>query len=98
MEGVHTNQSYPNITLTTIYSIIPPQSKREQRGHLDGRKKPTRVLNTNDSPLCRSRRSQSEGAKRAVVDEAVRRVAVVDEAVRRVAVVDVAEVRKLMSR
>jgi hypothetical protein len=38
MEGIHTNQSYPNISLTTIYSNIPPQSKREQRGHLDWRR------------------------------------------------------------
>jgi hypothetical protein len=35
MEGIQTNQSYPNMTLTTIYSNIPPQSKHEQRGHLD---------------------------------------------------------------
>uniref|UniRef100_A0A0E0PY64 Uncharacterized protein n=1 Tax=Oryza rufipogon TaxID=4529 RepID=A0A0E0PY64_ORYRU len=77
--------------LDTLVLSLKGPSKREQRGHLDGRKKPTRVLNTNDNPLCRSRRSQSEGDKRAVVDEAVRRVAVVDEAVRRVAVVDVAE-------
>uniref|UniRef100_A0A0E0N494 Uncharacterized protein n=1 Tax=Oryza rufipogon TaxID=4529 RepID=A0A0E0N494_ORYRU len=85
MEGVHTNQSYPNMTLTTIYSNIPPQSKPRTLGL---KKKPTRVLNTDDNPLCRSRCSQSEGCEGAVVDEAVCRVAVVD----------VVEVRKLMSR
>uniref|UniRef100_A0A0E0IQN1 Uncharacterized protein n=1 Tax=Oryza nivara TaxID=4536 RepID=A0A0E0IQN1_ORYNI len=51
-------------------------------------KKTARVLNTDDSPLCRCRRSQSDGCEGAVVDEVVRRVAVVV----------VAEVRKLMSR
>jgi hypothetical protein len=87
MEGVHTNQSYPNMTLTTIYSNIPPQSKREQRGHLDWRRN-RQECSTRDSPLCHSRCSQSEGCERAVVDEVVRRVAVVD----------IAKVGKLMSR
>uniref|UniRef100_A0A0D3GZ30 Uncharacterized protein n=1 Tax=Oryza barthii TaxID=65489 RepID=A0A0D3GZ30_9ORYZ len=41
-------------------------------------KKPARVLNTDDIPLCHSRCSQSEGCEGAVVDESVRRVAMVD--------------------
>uniref|UniRef100_A0A0E0QHH2 Uncharacterized protein n=1 Tax=Oryza rufipogon TaxID=4529 RepID=A0A0E0QHH2_ORYRU len=41
-------------------------------------KKPARVLNMDDIPLCHSRCSQSEGCEEAVVDESVRRVAMVD--------------------
>uniref|UniRef100_A0A0D9Z8X6 Pre-mRNA-processing factor 19 n=1 Tax=Oryza glumipatula TaxID=40148 RepID=A0A0D9Z8X6_9ORYZ len=43
-------------------------------------KKLTKVLNTDDSPLCCSRCSQSEGCEGAVVEVAIRRVAVVDVA------------------
>uniref|UniRef100_A0A0E0M3H8 Uncharacterized protein n=1 Tax=Oryza punctata TaxID=4537 RepID=A0A0E0M3H8_ORYPU len=61
-EYYDTNQSYPNIPLTTIYSNIPPQSKREQREYLDWRK-PTRVLNTDDSPLCHVDVAKAKGAR-----------------------------------
>lgn len=50
MEGIQTNKSYPNITLTTIYSNIPAvQTKATQTLKLE--KKPARML-TNDDNLC----------------------------------------------
>uniref|UniRef100_A0A0E0JX00 Uncharacterized protein n=1 Tax=Oryza punctata TaxID=4537 RepID=A0A0E0JX00_ORYPU len=51
------------MTLTTIYSNIPPQSKREKRGHLDWRRIPARVVNTDDSPLCHVDVAKAKGAR-----------------------------------
>jgi hypothetical protein len=63
---IQINHILINTSLTTIYSNIPSQSKCEQRGWLDWRKKSMRVVNTNDRPLSRSRCNQS---KEVVVDE-----------------------------
>uniref|UniRef100_A0A0E0NHD1 Uncharacterized protein n=1 Tax=Oryza rufipogon TaxID=4529 RepID=A0A0E0NHD1_ORYRU len=71
---------YGALNSVLIVAQSGPASPSSSSRTLRLEKKPARVLNTDDSPLCRCRRSQSEGCEGSVVDEAVRRVAVVDVA------------------